>query len=256
MPCAAQNAWCARYHEAQAALNLFLIEIGRREKENGDQYGEKTSYPRLIVTDEAISIKPGEDVLRLSRSQLRDHIARSGAPTDHFHDDLLFARSGISSSEDRDDIAERFSVQPSRSQQFAKLDLDDIWSPLHLPLPSTATMGGILGLIRSVLSFTPKVKSLSVKSYLEHAVCGKRGPPQLPALTSLTIGPQSSSFQSSPQLDQPAISSLERLRLAGHLLSEHHVACIVGDNGALPKLRYVQYSSGRKYPGDDSHLWK
>lgn len=111
------SLWLIGVMEVQAALDLYLIELRRREDEASRlprihsptnkkrKASSGSSYPALILTT-STSSSPGATSssktshvdtppFSLHRTKLLQHLFRRGGPADHFDSPILFARSGI-----------------------------------------------------------------------------------------------------------------------------------------------------------------
>lgn len=189
---------------------------------------------------------------------------------DHFSHPLLFARCGVKwtakgaleeahhggsefglGNGALEDVADVFSLSSTFKRLHHSDGPTDLCDDLYLPIPSTASIGGNLATMRSVLSYTPLLKSLSLTGILERALCGTRSPPALNALRSLTLGPPPARWKEPLRLDHPALANVERLRICGCMLRESEIECIAGRKGALPKLREVQWSLPSKFDNDE-----
>lgn len=185
--------YIARVYEAQAVLDLYLIEMARRQvkydlivptKDDNKHF----ACPHLIIEGYPQSPdRPNEEdgeIFILTRLDLRQHLARPGSVTDRFDSPLLFARSGI-------DIVKRTPSGGRRkrldmSDDEREQDWADIFSPsssifsgssvstISLPSPHSATIGSLLTQLRMVLSSTPHLENLSLTGFLERSICGNR----------------------------------------------------------------------------------
>lgn len=110
------RAWALRLWEAQAALDLYLMEMRKREEEGdydvehwslqgsasshpsdvpiGCVLGKCEHYPILEIKNRSKSASPlAAKHLYLSKADLWHHIARQGSRIEHFDHLILFARS-------------------------------------------------------------------------------------------------------------------------------------------------------------------
>lgn len=265
------DAWHVRVLEVQAAMELFCFEAQRYEEMEKERTGErytfnlKVKYPRLVVDggQSGRACSPaaeddGKDAFHVTRTDIYRRMTRGGAPTDHFNHPLLFARSGLGWIAEGPGEVEHWGEAPreepghegdpadffawpastSGSGLSADVDLSD---PVDLAIPSTASIGGNLSLARSVLSSTPLLRSLSLTGFLENAVIGERAPPPFEALKNLTIGPPPTGCSLPHRFDHQTFSSIEKLRICGHVPTPQDIATIVGDD-AFPSLRELQWS--------------
>lgn len=234
-------------------------------------------YPRLVVTGTASSNNPSvtdpsdsRPVFSVSRAQLLAHLARRGSVTDRFDHPLLFMRSGVdhfvisgpgraghddgtgrdvhkvkqpplSSEDDSEDYADLFSERGLARDRARRYRPCTALDPL---LPSTATLGSLLGLARAVLSFTPKLANLSLTGFMERAVCGTRAPPGLNGLKSLSVGPPPPYYYATLNLNGAVMARLERLRICGVMLFEEEVASLERE---LPALKELQWTMPGKF---------
>lgn len=270
-----QDSWHIRSLEVQAALELYLAEMGRRDQHlkramiNDSPSDEiKPRYPRLVLQTDRDHTrdppKPGEDVLWLSRSKILSHLTRRRARTDHFDHPHIFARAnqpwyalgynGVVQRGDADPLSddEVPILGHSRARFFDPADapfIRDLFKDLLGPgLPSTAIIGGILALTRSLFSFTPFVESVSLTGFLERAFSGIRPAPPLKMLRSLTLGPLPYGWRLPLRLDDPVFARLESLRVCGRELSEKDVDAIAGVGSSFKRsLRSFHWSLPDKF---------
>lgn len=276
-----QSLWVQRMLEAQAALDLFLAGMRRREEASVDYSGSWRAkpydpsgdasipaactqgrcghYPQLQLTgyptppqDTATETSDAHDVLLLSRTELLAHLARPGSRTDRFDHHLLFLTSGAPISDlysngraGGGSDAHRGDREPP---QLHNSDFEScasgalmLQTGIDVAIHSTASVASLLGLARSILSFTPNVKVLSLTGVFERLACGDHLPPQLPALRSLSIGPQPPHWRTPLRLSHPVLRQVKTLRLAGMMLYEEEVKALAEllDRGRLERLEYV-----------------
>lgn len=219
-----------------------------------------SKYPRLVIEGfpplpktakkEPPSTKPAFVV---TRADILRHLARRGSITDRFDHPLLFARSGIETvnrasrnGQHRYPLAERHDLDPE--------DFPDLFSPSHGfgvagstslrsaevldPLiANTATLGALLGHLRSVLSYTPYLANLSLTGFLERAVCGTRSvAPLLKELRSLSLGPPPLAWLRPMEFSHFYL--LEKLRICGILLRDDEAHSISQELMSLEEMQW------------------
>lgn len=280
------DAWHVRVLEVQAAMELWCFGTKRSDEDAKQGTGEteyyrlKTKYPRLVVLGGGESSSKGQgastDTFFVTRHQIYERMAREGAPTDHFNHPLLYARSGMGwIAEGPNDL--KHGVQAPREDGGHEENPSDVFAcprrgsspsgadplgsnngysrslsePLDPAIPSAATIGGNLGLARSVLSLTPHLTSLSLTSFLQCAVVGQRAPPAFEGLKSLTIGPTHNGCSFAHRYDHQTLSSLEKLRICGQTPTPQDIATIVGDD-AFPNLKELEWSVVERVDEGDS----
>lgn len=256
-------------------LELYLAEMGRRDSRHKQEVvnspsstASRPTYPSLIVQSDKPHArelpKSGDDVLYIPRSQLLAHMTRRRARTDRFDHPLLFARSnqpwyalgydnelhrGDADDLDDDDVPILgYSAKKFLDVADAPLIRENLHDFLGTALPSTATLGGITALTRSLFSFTPFVESVSLTGFLERAFCGVRPAPALKNLRSLSIGPLPMGWDMPLRLSDPVFARLESLRVCGRELSEKDVDAIAGVRCSFKRrLRKLQWSLPNKF---------
>lgn len=193
--------------------------------------------------------------LSLSQKHILEQMYRPGATIDHFDHPLLFLTSGVPLSElkkgGREAAADN-NVEPDNTRD----DLDDLFlsppqaphggsnvsinSALDFTLANSTTLGGLVELVRAVLSLTPRLTNLALSSFLERAVCGNVPPPALPALSSLSLGPAPMYWTASMRLDHSIFAQVKSLRLAGTLLLNEEARSLC----KLPRLDHLEWIPG------------
>ncbi|PWN25406.1 hypothetical protein BDZ90DRAFT_281613 [Jaminaea rosea] len=279
------DEWTLRIFEAQAVLDLYLLELRRLQDLGQPTSSTKTGkgvecghYPRLILNGYDDASTSRSKITRrtfvLHRSQLLRHLSRHKSYTDRFDHPLLFARSSCGmfvlagpgrAGEDSDSLGQ-YDPYELRDIDFSLLEEDaedyaDQFSPDRLPattpalddgldpaLNSTATLGSLLSLTRFVLVATPRLRNLSLTGFLERAVTGLRTGAELKDLRSLSIGPPPPFWHAPMTLDRGCLLTVENLRICGVMLLEEEVDAI--ENG-LPLLRRMQWSMAGKF--DQKH---
>lgn len=229
-----------------------------RRYEDKCKDGNGPSYPQLVISNGTAPQAPETrdsslvGKLVLTRPQLLQRLAARQSETDRFDHQLIFFRSGLGWSFGGLEVPS-MRVSSLAAAQMSDEDLMDAYSAIEgqledPTLPSTATVGGVLGLTRALLSQTPLLQHLSLTGYLVSAVCGPRAPAELKRLRSLSLGPPPFRWKwpVTLRLNTSAIASVERLLLSGPGLSAEHAATIVGrsseDRGAFPNLRQFRWS--------------
>lgn len=222
----------------------------------------------------------GKDrTLRLTTTQLNAHLARSGSLTDRLDNPLLLARSGVlmfdvhghrPAGDDWDVRDAPYSLEQEEgymrdyegTSDFADLFAvgehleldpeDDVYpdavftTALEPAMCSTPTIGSLLALARSVLSYTPALENVSLTGFLERAICGKRPPPGLKALRAVSLGPPPPHWFIFLHLTHPALDRIEKLRICGSVLLNLEEYSICGEDGWLSGLKEFQYSTATK----------
>lgn len=223
-----------------------------RRCEDEAENGSSVRYPSLLIGDEHTSAISGSDCIVLSRSQLLQRLAARGAETDRLDHQLIALRSGLGGHE-WGHKSSSVRVSDRAASQMSDQDAMDAYSGIEAQLEdpalsSTATIGGVLSLTRTLLSLTPLLQHLSLAAYLVSAACGPRAPAELRRLRSLSLGPLLSlwSWHIPLRSDIAAFASVERLQLSGHKLSLEQAVTIVGragaNKGAFPNLREFQWT--------------
>lgn len=273
----AQSLWIQRMFEAQAALDLYLAEMRRREESSEDyigswraetpdqqgstsvptacNYGRCGHYRPLELTGYPTTFQPTsqrqthiEAPVVLSRSQLLAHMARPGARTDRFDHQLLFLTSGATITDLYSNGRAGGAKQADEAPRIHNSDLEScasgamvLHNGIDVAVPVTASVASLLGLASSVLSSTPNVKVLSLTGIFERLACGDRLPPRLPALRSLSIGPHPPHWRTPLRLSHPVLRQVRTLRLAGMMLAEKEEQALAEllDHGRLEKLEWV-----------------
>lgn len=264
----------------QAAVELYLVEMGRRNRierqrnaasENATGLAEP-SFPRLFIQTDSMpfgeQLRTGEDVFWLSRSQILDHMTRRRGLADHFGHPVLFARSGMpwtamdckNHQHYGDSISlcdDEEAIPGFSSSDF--LDVGDagifgtsdgLCDALDPAMPSTATLGGIMALARSLFSFTPFLDSVSLTGFLERVFCGVRPAPAVKSLRSLSLGPPPPRWHPPLHFDHPTLASLKSLRICGHELSRDEVEVIAGERSLFKRtLSRLQWSMAEPFFG-------
>lgn len=186
-----------------------------------------TNTPRLSAVRR--STRTAQHPFVVSRLQLLQHIFRPGSPADRFDHPLIFLHSGVTFAKlkghgrpggDNGEI-HSWSLGREGHEDF------DLSEGIDIALPTTATIPGLLGLARSVLSLTPNVATLALAGFLERTVCGSRGPPGLSHLRALSLGPPPPFWSSPLQLDHAALEQVQALRIAG-MIPCHDEECAIG----------------------------
>ena len=109
--------------------------------------------------------------------------------------------------------------------------------------PNAPTIGSLLAIGRSILSYTSSLQTLSVTSFLERLVCGSRSPAGLKALQAVSIGPPPPYWYAPLHFENDAFATVERLRMCGTALTGWQLDAIKGERNQLPALTELQYSS-------------
>lgn len=274
-----------RLWSAQAALDLYLTQVRKLEHlHTMHTFYQRLvlNLPGARVAREEVAKASSEveSPFILTEPQLLAHLARRGARTDRLDHPLLFARSGVLThgiepqglqTRCYDAGYEEWDVNETPDDSRGELcDPADLFSPdegycfetvdrpyvpggptdlaraLDGTLSTVATLGSLLALARSMLSFTPALVSLSLSSFLERAVCGTRPPTALKSLRFLNLGPAPPNWNLYPRLSGTSLEKVERLRLCGNVtMFGREKGCaesIAGASGALPALRKARYT--------------
>lgn len=263
------DAWHTRGLELQAALELYCLDMYRRDELEKQRTGAesltslKTTYPRLAIRSGSSASTAGEEeadeeTFVVTRHQLYQRMTRRGAPTDNFNHPLLFARSGLKWLAEDDtgyehegqaprgeidqdeDIARAFAWPPAASNPEAiQAHPGDFSNPIDLAIPGTLTVGGNVSLARLVLALTPEVSRLSMTGFLECALLNAC--PPLRALRSVMLGPQPNGWDLSYQRQFNALRGVEKLRICGRVPSPSEIKELV-EGESFGKLRKLQWS--------------
>lgn len=283
MQCYRERGWRAdgmklvdhtqRTAEAQAVLDLYLIELRRWEDERGIGRGrgdscegssgeddeeedsdesQEVEYPKLALTGYAASpARPwylqrsdDEERIVIDRAQILQHLARRNCEYDRFDHPVLFARSGEQSI--WLSICE-YDYGGRATTKFRKAP-DEYWDELFSPddsspdyaLPNTSTLGSLLSLLSSVLSHTTNIENLSLTGFLERAACGTRSMAAvLKKLRTVSLGPPPLFGWYAPLHLQTLCAGVEELRLSGIRLHEEELDAIVK---MFPRLKRFHWS--------------
>ncbi|PWN25407.1 hypothetical protein BDZ90DRAFT_281614 [Jaminaea rosea] len=204
------DAWHIQVLETCAAIELFLMRMRQCEDEQRNAKHD-VDYPVLVITKPPMpkhSVNRSHRSFKVSHGEITERLAAPKTKYDRFDHPLLFARVGVpwaargpdgqlhSGDGDEDaivvaegeNLADVFSPRdryesPSSDEPLVAINS----ASLSLDLPSFATIGGILSLVRSLLGFTPSLRTLSLTEFLELAVCGTQSPPALDRLQSRTL---------------------------------------------------------------------
>lgn len=267
--------WTTRVYELRAGLELYLMAMrqiddqhqrssSRKARTCGGHDSRCFSYPPLLLTGASSACappgKPSETAappITLSRHQLLRHLARPGSITDRLDHPLTFERSGIAMTHGVDRYGnERFSDGESKGCKVD--DIADRFAPSHagtahsavLPatpevldpsLHSTVTLGSLLALARSVISFTPLLRNLSLTGLFDRAVLGIKRV-SLPSLQHLSIGPPPAAWFAPLSFEN--IETIESLRICGVELGDSEALDIVYD---CQSLKHLQLSLGTQW---------
>lgn len=270
-----------RMWEGQAAFDLYLLRLRQIEDEHDPQAKAEDGhhYPELVLETTPTTILQGstlerkENTFIVTTSQLHQHLARRGSLTDRLDSPLLFARSGVLMFDyhrhsQADDIRDApYAMEREHGQLFSRYephDFADIFSwreglsnaRRHHSIPpfpeafavepsfsNAPTIGSILALGRSILSYTSSLESLSLTGFLERLVCGNRSPAALKALQAVTIGPPPPYWYAPLHFENEVFATVEKLRMCGTALTGWQLDAIKGERNQLPALTELQYSS-------------
>lgn len=227
--------WVILLHEAQAALDLYLMAMRRWETV------DCSSYPPLMILGYPAPLRPQDLHLQsddaqpyiLTRTDILRHLARPHSPTDRFDHPIHFARAGI-------DVIHCSSPTGHHPRNAAFWDRVLSTGNIDPTLPSTSTMASMLNLLRSLLRRTRNLKALRVTSFLERAVCcspTSSSLAPLPGLHSLLIGPLPAGQWSAPLRFAP-MPNLKRLHLCCGLLEPGEIESIVENLTGLECLSW------------------
>lgn len=261
-----------RLAEVQAALDLYLMMMRRwddrhgitreqlpdDDEDDGGSMAEReeaavvqgSAYPTLFLTGYAAGSRSSkgkstapEERYVLSRFTILQHLARRHSILDNFDHPLIFARSGESTKQ----YGSFWSDHGGR-QELVGDDWDDYFapddcSPDHA-LPNTATLGSLLSLLSSVLSYASNVENISLTGFLERALCGSRGSAAvLKKLRFVTLGPPPKLWYAPLRLEHLA-PGLEELRLCGIRLHKDELNAVLA---MFPTLKRLQWSMMHKH---------
>lgn len=249
--------YIARVYEAQAVLDLYLIEMARRQVRYDlvlppQEDNKRLACPHLIIegypNSPAHPTNEDEEVFILTPLDLLQHLARPGSVTDRFDSPLLFARSGVDIVKQTPSAGRRKRLDISDGER--EQDWADIFSPsssifsgssvstISLPSPHSGTIGSLLTQLRMVLASTPNLENLSLTGFLERAICGKRSAaPLLPKLRALSVGPPPQRWCAPIIFDQ--LGQIKELRICGIELLQEEAESVVAK---LPVLKTLQWS--------------
>lgn len=272
----AANPWPSKRtvlaaYEAQAALDLYLLELRRIDEETKSIAHNSPSshrceddpahyYPPVVLIGTEQQPRLGaygsaEKPYVLTRLQLLNHLTRAGAPTDRFDHPLLLERSGFDtqlasplsklerrlpsrSAEDPEDFADVYT--PKGLQDFddpTKALLD----PQRPALTNLPTSGSLLGILRSIFVLAPRIENLSLSGLFERAVCGRtscRG--LLDSLRCVSIGPPPAVRSWYGPLPFDNLRDVEKLRISGFVLHGEEVEKLA----SMWRLRELRWTMG------------
>lgn len=270
-----------RLAEAQAVLDLYLMELRHWEDEKGISRGradsdqdsssssedeeedsdepEGVEYPSLVLTGyPAPPSRPShprfsepQERFVIDRAQILRHLARPRCEHDWFDHHVLFARSGeqsILSAICEYDFGGRATHKFRREpdENWDEFFFDPDASSPDWSLPNTSTIGSLLSLLSSVLSHTTNLENLSLTGFLERAACGTRGAAALlKKRRTVTFAPPPFTWYAPLHLKLlPA--GLEELQLSGIRLHEEELAAIIR---MFPRLKRFQWSMMYQFSG-------
>lgn len=256
--------------EVQAALDLYLgamksFEEVKEDSKHLECHGfECDHYPALVmgtIQTPSLANAPPTQALILHRTQLLRHLARPGSSTDRFDHPILFVRSGF-----KIDVATPSEKQQRKgsfrgAQYTLRADHWDMvrcekeyWhgaallqqedrianSTLNIAPLQTGTIGAILSLARSILSFTSRLHTLSLTGFLQHTLDGHQ---ELPWLRNVSLGPPPPRWRAS--LPLAALKHVQALRVCGSPLTLTDVRIVTKE---MPKLEELEWGLVDKLP--------
>lgn len=236
----------AQIYEGQAALDLYLMALGRLDNErsgseaSSSSRSDEANYPHLILVGTAAqptltSAMVQDKPYVITRQQVLQHLARPGCVFDTFDHPLLFARSGLETgnvsttlrraepdsyhiwtAEDPADVFTSNGIQDADEPSTKWKTSLDFLDPAFTSIPTT---GSLLGLFRSLLALTPGLETLSLTGFLERAVCGSRPiAAVLKNLRALSVGPPPLLTTWHAPLELEGTNRVRQLRICGVML--------------------------------------
>lgn len=233
-------------YEAQAALDLYLMALGRLDNErsgsdaSSPSRNDEAEYPPLILVGTAAqptltSAMVQDKPYVITRQQVLQHLARPGCVFDTFDHPLLFARSSLESGSVN---ATPRREEPDSYNRWRAEDPADVFTPngiqdadepstkwktslnfLDPAFTSIPTTGSLLGLLRSLLALTPGLDRLALTGFLERAVCGTRPiAAVLKNLRAFSIGPPPLLKTWHAPLEFEGMDRVRQLRICGVML--------------------------------------
>lgn len=191
-----QNKWYDRTIDVFAAIELYILEMGRCERRFNSLWEQGAlSYPPLVIDGQAGLPPPGAehhqlpDAFLLTREQIQARRFTPKGSMDRFDHPALFIRSDMPWQ-----VTGVASAQLQGGDTTRQWTEDAFYGPLSsaeaAALPSASDLRSVLNLARTLLDHTSLLHNLSVTGFLQQAVSGPFAPPgRLSALCSASFGP-------------------------------------------------------------------
>ncbi|CAO1612596.1 unnamed protein product [Jaminaea pallidilutea] len=218
-----------------------------------------------------------DDVFVCTAAMAREWLQRPGSQTDRFDHPLLYDESGllhlavpVADHPDNHEAAFNNFVHQDEQDVVYHDEGDDLehdaallsgleaverWrshpegpSSLHLSAAELdvrcpiVTLGSILIEAKGLLAMLPNIEHLALTDFLERLMTGCKNAPLLECLNSVSIGPTSPVWTATSDLTGPQWRPVDHLNINGRTPRFDEACSIAGHDGALPYLRYLQWT--------------